>query len=451
MPFFKAPLFVRTKTKMAVVVRNMSQTKSRSRDLPLPVMVMGALICLVVWGYQVRQGFGLVQAHSAHQEPAVSRVAFRHQIPFQKEKNEMPADKSSSLRVEPQDESDETLADDNPCRASWWYNNVTLQSDLRQWSSNYRSRASTVVFLGAKSSLGRFNNQLLTILHALDSIYDNYGELSSPRNVTAVLAVSGWAAKLLENCLGLDWVRKIQQVAPIIAAHPREGRKWSPYAAKDTVRDITKKHYYYRNRLKGERLETIQTRRQRFLAVLFGDSHHCEGVKFLHERLQINNYIAIHMRSLEGACVEVLPPVMHQECSISPQYLKLLMHNNPTNKKWDDLPIVVISDMQNVSLIDSLQQEFGSDRIVVPAWMNFNATVQQDMLLAASSQVFVGTRASTMTVIISELRVVTLQREPDTNWVFVRPEDWKACPECPFLCNEINRKHQICGNFNIMG
>jgi hypothetical protein len=309
---------------------------------------------------------------------------------------------------------------------------------------NYIANASVVVFLGNKPSFGRFNNQIIAILHALDFIYDRYGEIETPANQTAIVVVSKWVEQLFQTVIGDDWEQIIAKYAPIVTGKPSELRRWKNYQKPYTF--SSKKIYYYRmrNHVKTS-LEIIMQRRRRLFGALFGQRH-CTLHKRVVQHLGTSDYVAVHIRSLEGGCSFVLPDRQHErECRMSPEYIReILVASNATN-----LPLVIVSDMQNTTIVKNIQSAFAVESVVVlvPAWdfVDTNYTVQDDMMLAARSSVFVGTRVSTMSIVVAQLRVCLYGKDPFSNYVFVYPNSTTVCPHCAFQCSKQEQKDGLCG------
>jgi hypothetical protein len=116
----------------------------------------------------------------------------------------------------------------------------------------------------------------------------------------------------------------------------------------------------------------------------------------------------------------------------------------------------VISDMQNRTIIDDLLNDSEIGRhVIAPALdSKFKKTdVASDFVIAAMSDIFVGTRVSSMAVMIGVTRVV-LGADPQSNYVYVkqRPsnstnQQFEVCGECVFFCN--GTESTLCGNGEI--
>lgn len=316
---------------------------------------------------------------------------------------------------------------------------------------NYVANAKTIVRLGNSGALGRFNNQILQILHALDFMYDRHGEVETVNNdnetTTATLVVSNWVVHFFQDLLGDDWLGIVQQTLPIKLGGESTRGQWKGYA--EPYHFSSAKIYFYRMKVHFETpLDIIMQRRRLFFSTIFGRPEQCSLMQRLQKHLGSPDYVAIHIRTLEGGCTSVMPSHYERECFMSSDYIRsILKATNATA-----LPIVVLSDMQNISLITNLQQAFGT-QIVIPAWKfsDTNYTVVDDMMVAASSRVFVGTRVSSMAIIIAQLRVLLYRYDPSSNYVYVYPGNDTGdsmpivCEECLFSCTMQQRADKLCG------
>jgi hypothetical protein len=315
---------------------------------------------------------------------------------------------------------------------------------------NYVANAKTVIRLGTSTAFGRFNNQVLQVMHALDFMYDRHGELETPgdRNSTAILVVARWVEDFFHNILGDGWQEIVGKNLPIVKGGESERGKWRGYA--QPYHFSSSKIYFYRTKVHFETpLDIIMQRRRRLLGTIFGLPNQCNLLqRLLKERLGgSSDYVAIHIRTLEGGCTSVVPPPYERECLMNPEYIRSILAASNAAK----LPIVVLSDMQNTSLITRLQQEFGK-QVIVPAWefAETNYTVIDDMMVAAKSKVFVGTRVSSMAIIIAQLRVLLYGHDPLSNYVYVYPANDThpepiVCKHCAFICSKEQRNDKLCG------
>lgn len=102
---------------------------------------------------------------------------------------------------------------------------------------------------------------------------------------------------------------------------------------------------------------------------------------------------------------------------MSPSFIKRLLEKH-VHFNRNNMPIVVISDMQNRTVLELLKQdsEIGP-RLIIPA-LDFKeqGNVTTDFFVAANSAYFVGTRLSTMAIKIALARFVT-GKDPNTNLV----------------------------------
>jgi hypothetical protein len=314
---------------------------------------------------------------------------------------------------------------------------------------NYIANAKTVIRLGTSTAFGRFNNRVLQVMHALDFMYDRHGEIETPdSNSTAILVVARWVEDFFQNILGDSWQEIVGESLPIVKGGEKERGTWKGYA--HPYHFSSSKIYFYRTKVHFETpLDIIMQRRRRFLGTIFGLPNQCSLLqRLLKERLGgSSEYVAIHIRTLEGGCTSVVPPPYERECLMNPDYIRSILAASNSSK----LPIVVLSDMQNTSLITRLQEEFGN-QVIVPAWefVGINYTVIDDMMVAAKSKVFVGTRVSTMAVIIAQLRVLLYGHDPLSNYVYVYPANDThpepiVCKHCAFICSKEQIADKLCG------
>jgi hypothetical protein len=109
---------------------------------------------------------------------------------------------------------------------------------------------------------------------------------------------------------------------------------------------------------------------------------------------------------------------------MDPEYVQsVLALNNLSNTTR----ILVLTDHQDEQSLMRLEQYFENRTHVS------NGSVVEDML----ADLFMGTRVSTMNVIIAQLRV-SMGKDPLTNYVYVSPRDgggWDVCGDCIFGCD----------------
>jgi hypothetical protein len=160
--------------------------------------------------------------------------------------------------------------------------------------------------------------------------------------------------------------------------------------------------------------------------------------------------MAVHSRSLEGEChPRVGDMLSHDECHMSPTCVKETLCPLGLVGR---VPIAVIGDMQNRAIIDDLlnDSEIGRHAIAPALDPQFKKTdAASDFVIAAMSDIFVGTRVSSMAVMIGVTRVV-LGADPQSDHVCVkqRPSNsthrqFEVCGECVFFCN--GTESTLCG------
>jgi hypothetical protein len=200
-------------------------------------------------------------------------------------------------------------------------------------------------------------------------------------------------------------------------------------------------------------------------------------------------YIAIHSRWLEGLCEQFVGPLLsHDECYMTPTYIKRLLSLDDVNTglviNTNTTTIVIIGDGQNPKVSKDLMEDFdiGPRLVVLPdnltslllSSSSSKLPVHQpvsDMMVAIHSDVFIGTRASTMATMIGQVRVVLNDADLSSNLVYTyeehddndiddddeytthvigneyHPTPLKVCGECIFWCNK-NETH-VCGTIDI--
>jgi len=167
-----------------------------------------------------------------------------------------------------------------------------------------------------------------------------------------------------------------------------------------------------------------------------------------HDRLVKNfdgklKYMVVHSRWMEGQCITKLRDAPSQEeCYMEPPYIKRILRSQGLLGR---VPIVVISDMQKTESLEALRTDPDIGHLVIvpaldEAFRTTNSTVTGDMVLAAYSDAFVGTRASSMAVMIGYFRIA-LGADPESNYIYVdqssnAKENVLVCGECIFFCNK---------------
>mmetsp|Transcript_20906 Transcript_20906/g.39084 ORF Transcript_20906/g.39084 Transcript_20906/m.39084 type:complete len:237 (+) Transcript_20906:2-712(+) len=174
-------------------------------------------------------------------------------------------------------------------------------------------------------------------------------------------------------------------------------------------------------------------------------------------------YAAIHSRWLEGSCERrVGDKLPKDECWMSPEYIKEILGDTI------DHPIVLIGDGQNEEVLRRLRSDkvIGPHLIVPEELPRIRAIDNReqpvsDMVVGINADIFIGTRVSTMALMVGMIRVI-LGADPVSNYIYVHrdkkplislPEGdiprsptqtLSVCKECLFLCNI--SKSDICGH-----
>ena len=162
-------------------------------------------------------------------------------------------------------------------------------------------------------------------------------------------------------------------------------------------------------------------------------------------------YATIHSRWLEGACEKwVGEKLPHDECFMTPQYIKQIL-GTPIN-----MPIVLIGDGQREEVKKNLQEDADiGPHLIVAADLPVDENAPQpfnDMVIATNSEIFIGTRVSSMAVNIAQARVA-LGADPKSNYVYTwrrnsteegaESSTIEVCSDCLWLCNIT--QSDVCG------
>jgi hypothetical protein len=142
-----------------------------------------------------------------------------------------------------------------------------------------------------------------------------------------------------------------------------------------------------------------------------------EAQSYFHGKFNESKYVAVHVRNMDGMC-EIFNwyRFTHEQCSMSPSYVKGIMDDNGISDQ--KLPIFLLSDMQDEAKLHALQDEL--DDVVLPIW-DYGASrpsMTADMVVGASSEFFLGLRASTASMNIGLLREA-FGKDKSTNYVFM--------------------------------
>jgi hypothetical protein len=334
------------------------------------------------------------------------------------------------------------------------------------------SQITHVYHIGAGHRYGRSNNRLISILHAVDMAMDNHG--GDDGNIHAIVAISGWAERLLREFFftprdGSPWELELEKLDPVLIVHENRLEALGLTAANGTtIVEVTAENSYWygANTWNKMTVEKLWKRRNLVLGQLFQNVAARNLVAFhklkeyLAEELKqkyngaedddgIIKYAVIHSRWLEGQCEDRLGAQLPtHECWMTPQYVKEIVG---TPVKY---PIVFITDGQNEKVLPMLRDDpdIGPHLIVpkeLPSLRRLYSHFQQpisDMVIAINSEIFIGTRISTMAKIVGITRVI-LGADPATNYVYTQEGEeegtWEVCEDCIFLCDY--SKSNLCG------
>ena len=329
--------------------------------------------------------------------------------------------------------------------------------------------------IGKRSAYGRSNNQLLTILHAIDQALDEYGDL--PNN-HAVVAIQGWAFDILKNFFfngsnSTEFHLQLEALRPVVLVHSDRldalGLTESKHNKSHVQLQTTDAYYYVKKNTKKLTPAIIKNRRLSVVGALLRNGI-AEKNLVLYNAIQDdimekqNNlragrneripYVTIHSRWLEGECEARVGSILPKdECWMTPSYIKAILGNT-----LGDRPIVLIGDGQKKEVVENLKNDadIGPHLIVAEEIATRNDSVEipqpwSDMAIAIMSDTFIGTRVSTFATVCGMFRVVR-GADPASNFIYTsRDEDNEQqsggvdiCEDCLFLCDK-DQSH-ICGN-----
>jgi hypothetical protein len=337
------------------------------------------------------------------------------------------------------------------------------------------SNVSIVYHVGWGSEFGRANNQLVAILHALDMAFDQHGEIAEDgSNASAIVVVSGWAKELMGSWLSpnpinpyldMNWSQALERNLPIV-----DYNRLSNFSNISDLKKLeaAKAYYYSRDNLDSITPSKLARRRKlilRKLISLVPDNrldklNHLKN--YLKKRGLGGRYVTIHKRHLEGQCRDrVGPNLVPYECDMDPSYIKDLLRPY-YGLNLSRVPIVVISDMQQIEPLEKLlsDPEIGSNVIISSSAFPRSSPatdVIQDMMVAIHSDFLIGPRVSSMTLMIGMMRVA-MGAHPRTNLVYVREKkekrflvfeksSFEVCGDCIFFCD--GRNNTICGKSTV--
>ena len=318
---------------------------------------------------------------------------------------------------------------------------------------------------------GRTNNILISILHAIDKGLDEHNDTVGE----FVVSLSDWSAQLVEDFFfhpkaPRSWGRKLERLNPVVMVHESRLKALNLTQDNENVafQEIKAKEIYWygANHWKRHTAKQQEKRRRMIYDVFFRQigvaEHNFEGfnalIQYFGEKLgvddsstQLPKYVAIHSRWLEGKCEEwVGEKLPHDECWMTPKYIKQILGTRIA------MPIVLVGDGQNEQVPKKLREdsEIGPRLIVaadLPTIEDNNIGPLNDMVLAMNSEIFIGTRVSSMSLIIAQVRVF-LGADPQSNFVYTWRKNStergteasiEVCGDCIWLCNVT--QSDVCG------
>jgi len=331
--------------------------------------------------------------------------------------------------------------------------------------------------LGHIRPLGRSNNQIISILHAVDTALDRHGD---PPNNRAVVAISKWAFHILKGLFfdgknSTEFALDLEQLRPVLLVHAGrlEELGLTESHNKTTIWLRTQHAYYYQH--KGEHNLTsqiIERRRHQLWGQLFqygvaernlglynGLKDTIEKRGLVYGDSKTMEYVTIHSRWLEGECEKRVGKLLpwKDECLMTPSYIKAIMGDTI------DKPIVFIGDGQKKEVLEKLKKDpdigpaliVPEEDIVLPDGVKVSQPFS-DMMLAIMGDVFIGTRASTFATMVGVSRVVR-GADPASNYIYTRQHNSsiavrnrekqmdivEVCEKCLFFCDKI--QSNFCG------
>jgi hypothetical protein len=282
----------------------------------------------------------------------------------------------------------------------------------------FSKRAVYALHLGSAGKYGRFNNQIIELANAVDVALDSGGH--------TIVVVSDWMVQAMMPFFPNDdsWER-LEQDFPII--RNATGLELQPITEMTTELILSRGIKLFEEQSSWD---VIQARRLRLLHYMFsnleGEPCHFmhENQGYLHGKFNQTKYVAIHVRNMEGMCIQFNSNYghSHEQCSMSPSYINSVMDDNDISDR--KLPLYLLSDMQDEEKLHKLHDEL--DRVVIPIW-DFGASPSMiaDMVVGAMSEFFIGEQGSSASRNIGILREA-FGKNVSTNYVFMdKREDGK--------------------------
>lgn len=312
--------------------------------------------------------------------------------------------------------------------------------------------------LGHNHDIGRFNNEWIAIMHAIERAQVDHGD-------RAVVALGGWAPRTFQKLFfdqslenELEFQVRLETTGLVVHESRLEALGLTEKHNKTQVWLNTKETYYWvRNHFVEFSPDEIRRRRQMVLRIFLQQiGIHQKNlvlynrlIQHIQERQRVfggvntknAGYIAIHSRWLEGECERRVGNLLPKdECWMTPSYIKDILGGTI------DKPIVVIWDGQKPEVIETLRRdpEIGPALIVAEDIVPKDIEIPQplsDFAIGVMSDVFIGARVSSFAANIGVFREA-LGADPTTNKIYTSPgkfdKDGKleVCEDCLYLCDK---------------
>ena len=323
-----------------------------------------------------------------------------------------------------------------------------------------------VYHVGHRSPAGRSNNQILTLLHAVDNIIEDHGE---PPNNRAVVALRKWAFQLLKDMVyngenSTEFALELEQLDPVLFVHEERldalGLTASHNISQTYLHPRTTYDYVRDHRLLFSPEKIERNRRLVFKSLFrngFSDRNriyynavkdYLEKETFVYGNSKNENgkYVAVHSRWLEGSCERRVGDLLPKdECWMTPSYIKNIMGG------VIDRPIVLIGDGQNKEVIENLKRDIDIGPALIIPQNIISDDIKSleppqpwnDMAIAIMSDTFIGTRISTFATVVGMFRVLTRGADPASNYLYTSQNKSavngqslvEVCEDCLFFCD----------------
>lgn len=334
----------------------------------------------------------------------------------------------------------------------------------------------------------QMHSQLIAILHTLDKVFDEQGEISTDgSSCNGIIAVSGWALTTLRQVFFnetdiTEWGLTLEQHLPIVLFDRIKDRTGKRAIVK--VHSNAAYHYVKTSRsLLSTVAPEIPVRRRRLILGQFFshvNERHFDDYNTLKSQLTQStmndepwndigeNYVALHAHSLDEQCE--FSNIPDEECVLNPEYIKNILR--PLHLVGR-IHIVVIGETANENALVALQSDPDiGQNVIIPAWedvVSIPGSIDSqisDMMIASKSDIFIGTKTSSTASLIGAIRVA-LGADPQSNYIYVKQIDpsydddyntddgvvvgeedktpeMHVCGDCIFLCDDPNSS--LCKN-----